>query len=207
MAVQFVLSLLFLYSGRTKGASGLAYERAGFLPVSVDAMTRHQHLNDSQGYSDHRWSRDSGQGTERSSTHNSRDISPTDAPLGDDHIRHDKPEAPADEEDEEEEPAPNRGFSCSAFVDKYLSTRIPAFFPKRLQKVLEAVYEGIDRLILVLGFIALSTGGVTYAGIFVRCRSPGAGHSRKLTFISAEATSSAASHTLSREESSFGMAY
>jgi hypothetical protein len=32
---------------------------------------------------------------------------------------------------------------------------------------LESVYDGIDRAILILSFIALVTGAVTYAGVLV----------------------------------------
>lgn len=151
-------------------------------------MAQHNQMHQAAGYPNYRWSGDSGQGTERSSSHQSRDISPTDP------IRYTKPEVEDDEDDEGDSVPQGRGFLRNTFVDRYLSQRIPGLVSRRLQRGLEISYEIIDRTILVLGFIALSTGGVTYAGIFVR-RSPGAGevvHIRKLTVTSVPITSSAA---------------
>ena len=195
MTAQVVMGLLFFYSGRTKRSSAPAHERAAFLPVSIESMAQHNQMHQAAGYSNYRWSGDSGQGTERSSSHQSRDISPTDP------IRYTKPEVDDDEDDEDDNVPQRRGFLRNSFVDRYLSQRIPGLVSRRLQRGLEILYEIIDRTILVLGFIALSTGGVTYAGIFVR-RSPGAGggvvHIKKLTVTSVPATSSAASLILSK---------
>ena len=173
MTAQVVMGLLFLYSGRSKQTSASAHERAAFLPVSVESMAQHDQMQCAAGYSPYRWSGDSGHGTERSSSHQSRDISPS---------QYTKPEV-EDDDDEDDSIPQGRGFLRNTFVDRYLSQRIPVLMPQRLQRGLEIAYEVIDRTILVLGFIALATGGVTYAGIFVR-RSPGAGevdHIRKLT--------------------------
>jgi hypothetical protein len=158
------MSLLFLYSGRTKTGSLRSSEHAAFLPVSTENMMQH----DMSPYHDYRWSGDSGQGTERSSSQTSRDISPTDPQ------RYVKPEPQPDDDDDDEEglpmpmPTPQRSsFFRVRVVDKFLSKRVPGLFSARLLKVIEAAYAVIDRTILVLGFIALTTGGVTYTGIFV----------------------------------------
>jgi hypothetical protein len=191
MIAQVVMGLLFFYSGRGKQSLAPAHERAAFLPVSIESMAQHNQMHQAAGYPNYRWSGDSGQGTERSSSHQSRDISPTDP------IRYTKPEVEDDDDDDDDgdDSVPQgRGFLRNTFVDRYLSQRIPGLVSRRLQRGLEISYEIIDRTILVLGFIALSTGGVTYAGIFVR-RSPGAGevvHIRKLTVTSVPITSSAA---------------
>jgi hypothetical protein len=191
MTAQVVMGLVFLYSGRTKQTSAAAGERGAFLPVTIESMAQHNQMHHTAGYSTYRWSGDSGQGTERSSSHQSRDISPTDP------SRYVKPEM--EEDDEENDSVPQRrGFLRSTFVDRYLSQRLPGLLSQRVQRGLETVYGIIDRTILVLGFIALTTGGVTYAGIFVR-RSPGAGEGdriRKLTVTSVLVTSSVASHIL-----------
>ncbi len=52
-------------------------------------------------------------------------------------------------------------------IDKHLSVRLPNLLPAKFLRTLEVVYTVIDKTILILGFIALTTGGVTYAGIFV----------------------------------------
>jgi len=167
MTAQVVVGLLLLYSRRSKQTSALAHERAAFLPVSVESMAEHNQMHQAASYNPYRWSGDSGQGTERSSRH-SRDISPAD------HSRYTRPEAKEDDDENDSVVPQGRGFLRNTFLDRYLSQRVPDLVSKRLQKGLEMAYEAIDRTILILGFIALATGGVTYAGIFV-CRSPGAG--------------------------------
>jgi hypothetical protein len=197
MTAQVVMGLLSLYSGRSKQTPAPVHERVGFLPVSIESMAQHIQTHHAAGYSTYRWSGDSGQGTERSSFHQSRDISPTDP------SRYAKPEAEDDDDDDDKEDdsvPQGRGFLRNTFADRYLSRRISGLLAQRLQRGLETVYEVIDRTILVLGFIAVTTGGVTYAGIFVR-RSPGAGevdHIRKLTATSVPTTSSVASHISSK---------
>ncbi|KAI9877743.1 MAG: hypothetical protein M1823_007056, partial [Watsoniomyces obsoletus] len=61
VTAQVVMSLLFLYSGRTEKSAPSSCEHAAFLPISTDNMTQHN----MSPYHDHRWSGDSGQGTER----------------------------------------------------------------------------------------------------------------------------------------------
>ena len=175
MTAQVVMGLLFLFSGRDRKTSCPAHERSAFLLVSVESMAQHNQLHNAAGYSNVRWSGDSGQGTERSSSHTSRDISSTDLD------RYTKPEPEEDDDDhddddnEEDNDVPAaHGFLHDTFVAKYLSQRISGLLSQRLQNGLEIAHGVIDRTILILGFIALATGGVTYAGIFVR-RSPGAG--------------------------------
>jgi len=64
------------------------------------------------------------------------------------------------------EPSVPRKFRI-AFIDKYLSARVPNLLSAKVLRIFEVVYEIIDKTILILGFITLTTGGVTYAGIFV----------------------------------------
>ena len=195
MTAQVVMTLLFFYSGHSKQASGLAHERAAFLPISIESMAQHHQPHHVAAYSNMRWSGDSGQGSERSSSNLSRDNSPADP------RRYTKPEQ-EEESDDEEDDGVTRGRALlrKTFVDKYFSRCIPGLLSHRLQRGVEFVYGVIDKTSLVLGFVALTTGGVTWAGIFVR-RSPGAGvdgNIRKLTVTSVPTISSAASRTLSR---------
>jgi hypothetical protein len=164
ITAQVVMSLIFVYSGRRNVEPVTESERASFLPVSVAAMAQHN----MQPYSDYRWSGDSGQGTEHSSVHNSRDASPTNPSRRDSLGPYSKPEAELDQDDDEPEQLPERrGCLRNNVVDKYLSQRLPGMFSKRLLKAFEVLYNTIDGTILILGFIAFTTGGVTYAGIFV----------------------------------------
>jgi Domain of unknown function (DUF2427) len=163
LTAQVVMSLIFVYSGRQKVEPLVESERTSFLSVSVAAMAQHN----MQPYSDNRWSGDSGQGTERSSVQNSRDASPTNPSRRDSLGPYSKPEAELDQDDDTEQLPEGRGCLCNNVVDVYLSQRLPGMFSKRLLKAFEVLYNTIDRTILVLGFIAFTTGVVTYAGIFV----------------------------------------
>jgi Domain of unknown function (DUF2427) len=162
VTAQVVMSLLFLYTGRTEKSAPPSGEHAAFLPISTDSMTQHN----LSPYHDHRWSGDSGQGTERSSCQASRDMSPTNAQ------RFSKAEAQSDDDDEDEIPMPlPEPQRPSRFrirvVDEFLSKRVPGLFSSRLLKAIEVIYDLIDWTVMILGFVALTTGGVTYAGIFV----------------------------------------
>lgn len=162
VTAQVVMSLFFLYSGRSKQPESQPNEHTTFLPMSSANMVRHNMAH----YHDYRWSGDSGQGTERSS----RDVSPNDLQ------RFSKPEAEDDEEDEE-------GISASLppplkpsrfrirIVDRLWSTRVPSLFSAKLLRTTEIAYEVVDRTILILGFAALLSGGAVYAGIFVSAQS------------------------------------
>ncbi len=159
MTAQIIMSSLFVHTGRSRRSVRPCPERAAFLPLSTANMTQ-QGLD---RYAHCRWSRDSGQGTEWSSLRFSRDLSPTEPHQPRDDL--DKPEAEVDEGgDKPPMPAPLAPTRVSrSFIDKYLSVRLPG-----LLKTLEIVYELVDRVILLLGFITLVAGGVTYSGIFVR---------------------------------------
>jgi hypothetical protein len=164
MIVQVGMSLIFTYSGGRRKATPVSRgEQAAFLPISAEAMAQHY----MRPYSDYRWSGDSGHGTERSSMHNSRDVSPID-PNGRDNLAPYKPEPELDGTDDELETRSDRsGFLCCNFIDQHLSRYAPSTFPGRLLKTFEILNNAIDRTILILGFVAFTTGGVTYAGIFV----------------------------------------
>lgn len=165
MAAQVAMTMLFVYSGKFKktSAPAAASERAAFLPVSVESMAQHN----MRPYSDYRWSGDSGQGTERSSTQTSRDVSPTDAARREEYSSYTKPEAEPENDDEGHDEIPQRrGILRNKFFHKYLAARVPALLSSRPFNILTGVHNAIDRSIILLGFIALTTGGVTYAGIF-----------------------------------------
>lgn len=170
MTAQTVMSLLFLYSGRVKMTASSSDERVAYLPVSAENMDQY-HV--SSPYRDTRWSGDSGSPTGRSSTtlNSSRDISPTDA------HRLSKEAENEDVDDEEGLPmliptsmstrtehssSPSR-FRIRA-VHAFLSRKVPTFFSKKLLFTAQVGYEIVDRTILILGWIAIVTGGVTLAG-------------------------------------------
>ncbi|KIX00969.1 uncharacterized protein Z518_10035 [Rhinocladiella mackenziei CBS 650.93] len=166
MTAQVIMGLLFTYSRRGKRTAAAPGERAAFLPpMSVENMAQHN----IRPYTDGRWSGDSGQGTERSSTLHSQDGSPADTLRRDTFDDFEKPE-PEDDDDDEPVATPKPRARAAWWrinvIDKYLSARIPNLLSAEILRVIEVVYKIIDKTILILGFIALTTGGVTYAGIF-----------------------------------------
>ena len=75
---------------------------------------------------------------------------------------------PKNEDEGSEEQHSNRSSSWYAgFFNKYLSVHVASVSKCRLLRASNILVEVVDRTILILGFIALLTGGVTYAGIFV----------------------------------------
>ena len=169
------MSLLFLYTGRTRNAEPQGEETTRFLPVSTENMVGFTESPVSP-YHDYRWAGDTAHNAERSfsgTTQNSRDISPDN-----DHRfpKEQPPRADADDDHEEEDglpmpmpmPAPQRrSIFLVKRIDSFLLKRVPGLFSARLLKAAEVIYEVLDRTILILGFIALVSGGVTYFGIFV----------------------------------------
>lgn len=178
---QLALSLLFVFSGRSREErdQAAAAETAAFLPVSVEAMVQDGQFDNVGEYKDHRWSGDSGHGTERaSSSSHSRTSSSGSSLQHQEYQPWQKPETENEDEREEEEedadadaderdaPQPWH-LRPSTFIHQYLNRRVHALFSQRALKVLEVIYDAADRILLVLAFVALVTGAVTYAGLFV----------------------------------------
>lgn len=158
---QVVMSLLFLYSGRNKRTVSAPGERASFLPASLHDMN-------TRSSQSHRWSGDTADGSRgnelASPMGSSRTLSP------DREYEYSKPEPEDEPEDFEDVPLEAVTRRPSWFrntrFDKYLSARVPPLASKKIVKIAELVYEIIDRTILILGFVALLSGIVTYSGIF-----------------------------------------
>ena len=165
LTAQVIMSLLFSYSGRGKKTSGTAAETTAFLPLNSAAMDQvHHGLQDDENG---RWSGDSGHGTEPPSPY---DENPgmTEEQRRDLYDRLSKPE-PEDDSTSEDGSFHGRRYLRNTAVDKFLTARVPKFMSKRLDWILRAAYEIIDRTSLILGFAVIATGGVTYSGIMVSC--------------------------------------
>lgn len=155
----------------------MSAERQGFIPVSTEAMAEHLRLNESQsqlqpqpGASGHfRLSNDSGQGTEpnteslrsHSVSTNGDDV---ESPLRDARKEYVDDDDYLDDVDLEAElPATvSRGGAVQAFAKK-----VGGLISSRAWKFLIFGYNFVDRTSLILGFIALCTGVVTYGRFFV----------------------------------------
>ena len=156
MLAQFVMGILFTFSGRSENTRATVEERAGFLSVSVEAMAQHQQYHSSRNIQDYRWSGDSGQGTERTSMSPGRDLSPINY----------KDETSESENGNEEQSRPGKSSLFNIpMVDRFLATHVRKYASAQVIWIMEAFYGLIDRTILILGFVTFLTGGVTYAGI------------------------------------------
>ncbi|KAI4165097.1 MAG: hypothetical protein LQ342_001374 [Letrouitia transgressa] len=155
---QILLGLLKFYSDGPWLDEGSHEERAAFMPVSVDRMAAYQQLHPDSLPAMHRYSHDSGQGTEPDSTR-SNSLSGL----------HEEKEGAQNyhgsETTENMNQLQHRKSLGLAVMDRIFS-RTSAKVPKSVMKLLCLLYDFVDRLILVLGFVAILTGIVTYGGVF-----------------------------------------
>lgn len=156
VTAQVILALLFAYAGRGESNSTApSYEHAAFFAVPTDDHD-HERVCLTDAMREHRWSRDSGQGTESNSSIHSPGSScgsPTE------YDGFEKPdELPA-------RTPPQRGWIHRTGVGRFLSKTVPGLIPGRVLHVLNVVYNIVDRVILPFGFVAIATGAVTYGGI------------------------------------------
>lgn len=145
MCAQLVVSLVYAYSNHGRYRPGPNYS----------SVSTHHMINNQELYSptsEYRWSSDSGQGT----------ICPTNP--SEEHL------FKREDEDEEEDigmSSATSGLLQNNIFVKFFSSRIPGLVSSRVLRVLQIVYNVIDRIILPFGFATLATGVVTYSGIFV----------------------------------------
>lgn len=170
MVAQVAMGVLLTFSQHNRGSSGSQEERAAFLPVSVEAMAHHhQQAENIQTMNIYQWHRDSGQGTERaSSSLNSLCASSAEECRDAGFERPIKPEANNEAEYDDLSRFSWTGrFFRPIGVERFLNNHIPNLLSHRVLAVLGVIYSIIDRLVLILGFVAISTGAVTYGGIMV----------------------------------------
>ncbi|CAI7572502.1 unnamed protein product [Penicillium glandicola] len=158
VSAQFVMALLFAYAGRGKSnAPSPSYEHAAFFPVATDDHD-HERVCLNGAMREHRWSRDSGQGTDS----NSSSIHSPGSPACESPADYDGFEKP------DELPAKisaSRSWMHHTGIGRFLSKTLPGLMPSRVLRVLNAIYNIVDRVILPFGFAAIATGAVTYGGI------------------------------------------
>ena len=164
---QALVGLVGLYRGPPKKAE--TDERAAFIPVSTNAMAEHHRLYDAAPSNDQRFSRDSGQGTERTSWSFRSNVSSLrderiDRPLGEPTTRDSDGEVGAWAEEPWEQ---EKGPSYTRPWDAYLSRVVRRLVSDRTYRIVERIYDVADRLVLLLAFVGLASGVVAYSGIFV----------------------------------------
>lgn len=145
-------------------------EREAFIPVSTENMAEHQRLNDAIHMHKYRQSYDSGQGTEPN-TESLRGSSLSHSP------GHQSPSSMEDhrmdyiddndDDDDDLELKPAELSPPQSRIGSLLA-KAAGKISGRTWKVLQVAYNAVDRTILILGYIALATGIVTWARFFVR---------------------------------------
>jgi hypothetical protein len=191
VSAQIVMGVISAYTGQQDA------KRERFNPVSTEAMEQHQRMHNLRLGETYRFSNDSGQGTEpNTESLRSQSISSR----GEDELPEARQEPQEDDNDVEKQ-----GLMHGSRVDKYLSKRIPGLLSRNVLRFLQFFYDVVDRLILILGFAALATGIITYGGLFVSLLRLNRGDG--LIISRWALRSSADLPILSREVSSFGMAF
>ncbi|KAG9245857.1 integral membrane protein-like protein [Calycina marina] len=153
VSAQVLIGLISAYAGRheTKRAG-----RGAFMSISTEAMAEHQLFH---GEHD-RLSNDSGQGTERN-TGSLRSQSMSSSSSGE------QDQMPELTKYEDADAAGKCGLLSGTKLDGFLSAEIPALLSSRVLKAIYLLYKVIDRVMLLLAFLGMSTGVVTYGGLFM----------------------------------------
>lgn len=148
VAAQILLGVISAYDGRKDN-------RGSFMPISTAAIEEHSRRDRLQQTETYRFSNDSGQGTEpHTESLRSQSISSNHSDL-------------QDAREHEEEVSEEKGLMHGSKVDPYLKSKIPGMLSARVLKTFRFLYNAVDRLILLLGFVGFTTGIITYGGFFV----------------------------------------
>ena len=137
-----------------------AYGGAGQVKYESPTLD-YQKLQNIQEVDSYRFSSDSGHGTDaaspRSSSRSSKRESEDEMENSQDFIS--GRGEPRDME--------KYGLIGNAAVDRFISRKLSWIAHSRALTCVDIVYAAVDRTILILGFVALASGIVTYGGIFV----------------------------------------
>ncbi|KAI1646900.1 uncharacterized protein F4817DRAFT_118827 [Daldinia loculata] len=165
VSAQVFISLVGRVAGVVgrKGTEGVGREEEqAFIPVSTEAMAEHQRINDALYSHPYRHSNDSGQGTEPSTeslrSNSLSTVVGQESPieLSDRRIHYD------DLEDVQFKPAEVLGSKKTNSIIARFAGKIST----RAWKVLMFAYNFVDRTILILGYITLCTGVITFGRFF-----------------------------------------
>ncbi|KAM5443348.1 hypothetical protein MferCBS31731_001669 [Microsporum ferrugineum] len=156
MVAKMVMGLILSYSGSRNATDNKAYERVAFL--SVDTGSSRVRSYPQAASRQHRWSGDSGQGSEEH-TYSPRSRCSS---FEHDRLEGEEPEVPIIESRDK----PAHWLSPIGSINKYLTSRVPQLASQRVVGALTVSHTIIERTILILGFFALTSGAVVYTGIF-----------------------------------------
>lgn len=157
ISAHVVLAWIFAHAGRgdAKQSFSTSFNEATFLPVSTGEQECAYQNGAPHGNGCYH---DAGEGIEPTSPVSSPFLPSCESQaenyesetLGELHLKH----------------SGLRDWSCSVIFNRLLLKVAPGRVSNRALRVLNGVYDIIDRIILPFGFIATATGAVTYGGIF-----------------------------------------
>ncbi|KAI0906944.1 hypothetical protein F4823DRAFT_48493 [Ustulina deusta] len=166
VGAQVLVGLVGRVAGTISKSSRLGRvkeEEQSFIPVSTEAMAEHHRINQQIFSSPYRQSNDSGQGTERNTESLRSDSLST-------MLGHESPIELNDRrrhyEDDDEDPAFKPAEVHSSSASQSLIAKITSKISDKAWKVIMFGYGFVDRIILILGYITLCTGLITYARFF-----------------------------------------
>ena len=138
--------------------------RGSYQPITSQAMEAHQQLHGSRS-PDHRWSRDSGQGTERNTASLCQSSRSNSWPSEPDSSPNSKLYGNVETDDDDDALSEKYGLFRNHRIDRFLSRHVPRLAVGRMVRVIDIIHIFFERTILILGFVALVTGVAVYGGI------------------------------------------
>lgn len=159
VVAQSAMAVIKLYSGGYgfEGVWGRA-QSFGQTPVSEEAMAQHQQIHDvqtSNSYSD-----DVGHNEDSDPPRTNSMSGTTDC---EDDLARYPPQM--ENNDSESDFTEKRGLLQNAAVDRVLSSALSSI-PGKAIRAIDVAHNAVDRVILLLGFLAMTTGLVVYGGVF-----------------------------------------
>ncbi|GAB7361393.1 hypothetical protein MBLNU230_g1446t1 [Neophaeotheca triangularis] len=165
-ALTVVWTSLAIANAYVQRRNGSAHDAPPKSSMTSDNLAHH---NGFKEYSDQdacRLSRDSGQGTERNSASlfSSRQNSSDSIPKKENRRLY------ADDEEHEkyhsDEDSEQQGFLSNDRADRYMPRKLKSTTTPRASSILRISHTFLEKTLLVLGFLAIATGAVTYGGLF-----------------------------------------
>jgi len=166
VVAQSFMAVVKLYADSSRPMPGYRKAHAvAPIPISADAMAQHHRLQQTNVQGQGGYSDDSGHGTAFETPRTNSMSGTTDCGdelLHDFHNSHDA--------EYEVDMAEKRSLLGNNVMNRLLSS-MPSRFSGKGMKAVNAAYQIINCVILLLGFFAITTGVVVYGGIFVRLAS------------------------------------
>ena len=150
-SIQVIISLIRSYVH--------SHEDMGGKTISGRAV-HYQQVKELRDAEQHRYSRDSGQGTEPNSPRTSSPAS--DQVYEEEQLYGSNAHQDTDPEDAQEK----YGLLGNSVTNRFFTSKLSWIAQSRATQCMDLLYGCTDRAMLILGFIAITTGGVTYGGFF-----------------------------------------